>query len=187
MKTLTKIIVIFFLAAISVAVAQKEEVKKMPGYIEFGDLSSLETGDEVVEVLIEGNLIKMVSKLTKKEDPALSELLSGIHLIKVNAYDVNERNEQKIKDKVKSLENDLTKKDWQQIVKVRDKNETANVFIKTQGDENIIGLFVVAVDKNDQAAFVNIVGKIDLETIGRLGEKFDIPSLDKISEDNDKK
>lgn len=186
MKASTKIIVTIFLLWVNVAFAQKEEVKKMPGYIEFGDLSSLETGDEVVEVLIEENLIKMVSKITKKEDPALSELLYGIHLIKVNAYDVNEENEQKIKDKVKSLETNLTKKDWQQIVKVRDKNETAHVFIKTQGEDNIIGLFVMAVDKNDQAAFVNIVGKIDLETIGRLGEKFDIPSLGKITDEKNK-
>ena len=37
-----------------------------------------------------------------------------------------------------------------------------------------------------KAGFVNIVGNIDLETIGELSDKFDIPSISDLNEHEDK-
>ena len=39
----------------------------------------------------------------------------------------------------------------------------------------------MAIDGSGEAVFVNIVGDINLETIGKLGAKFDIPALDQIN------
>ena len=50
--------------------------------------------------------------------------------------------------------------------------------IRTSGEELIEGLVVTQVQKNGEAVFVNIVGDINLETISRLGSKFDIPGID---------
>lgn len=40
-----------------------------------------------------------------------------------------------------------------------------------------MGLVVTSVGDDDEAAFVNIVGTIDLATLGRLGKQFNIPQL----------
>ena len=82
--------------------------------------------------------------------------------------------------KAKEIDKDLMKKDWDRIVKTKSRGEVANVYVKTAGDEEFVGLTVVAIDTGGEAAFVNIVGNIDIETLGRLGEKFDIPGIDDI-------
>ena len=79
-----------------------------------------------------------------------------------------------------SLRKEVEKKGWDRIVRMKDRDEAADVYIKTEND-GIIGLLVTAFNEDDEAAFVNIVGDINLETIGKLGDKFDIPSLDSIN------
>ena len=180
MKNLTKILILFFVCAAAIY-SQDDKVTKAPGYIEFGDLSSLESGEMVAEVLLEKNLLKMVSKFTKNNEPDVSALIGGIDLIKVNVYEVTDANKQSILKKQKEIEKEITNKNWDRIVKVRDKGENANVYIKTLGEDDIVGLLVMTMDDEGEAAFVNIVGKINLETIGRLSEKFDIPGLDDIN------
>jgi hypothetical protein len=49
------------------------------------------------------------------------------------------------------------------------------------------GLVVLALDKPGEAAFVNIVGDINLETIGKLTNRFNIPALDKVDERDEHK
>jgi len=43
-------------------------------------------------------------------------------------------------------------------------------------------LVIIAIDKTGKASLVNIVGKIDMETIGKLSEKFDFPDVNKMKE-----
>ena len=179
MKTLSGFILLIILITFSQVSGQKKDYSKEPGYIEFGDMSSLESGEMVAEVLLEDNILKMVAKLTQNKEPELSSLVSGIKLIKVNVFEVTSDNRSSIKSKMKSIQNDIEGKGWDRIVRMKDKNEAADVYIKAS-DDGIIGLLVMSLDENDEAAFVNIVGNINLETIGKLGEKFDIPSLDSI-------
>ena len=124
----------------------------------------------------------MVSKLTK-DDPELSDLINGLKLIKVNTFEVTPNNEVELMNRAKSIDKDLMNKNWDRIVKTRSKNEVANVYIKTQGDDEFVGITVVTVDGGGEAAFVNIVGSINMETLGKLGQKFDIPGLDDIKEE----
>jgi len=90
---------------------------------------------------------------------------------------------------VKDVDKKLMKDGWDRIVKTRSKEEVVSVFILTSGEEKIDGLVVTTVEKGREAVFVNIVGDIDLETIGELSDKFDIPSIGDLNEhkrdDND--
>jgi hypothetical protein len=70
--------------------------------------------------------------------------------------------------------------DWKRIVRTRSSEEIANVYIRLNDNKQIVGLVVTSVEQGGDAAFVNIVGNIDLATIGKLGKKFHIPSLDSI-------
>ena len=162
--------------------AQKNDYSKYKGYVDFGNLSKFETGDDVTEVLIEEHLLRMVSKMAGKNEPELSGVLEGINLIKVHTFGVSEENYVQLSKIVKDMDKKLMKDGWDRIVKTRSKDEVVSVFILTSNEEKIDGLVVTSVEKGDEATFVNIVGNIDLETIGELSDKFDIPSISDLNE-----
>jgi len=163
---------------------QKNDYSKYKGYVDFGNLEKFETSEEVVEIVIEEHLLKMVSKLAGNNEPELSSVLEGIKLIKVHTFGVSEDNYTELVDIVKNLNKKLVKNGWDRIVKTRSRDEVVSVFILTSNEESIDGLVVTSVKKGSEAAFVNIVGDINLETIGELSDKFDIPSIGNL---NDKK
>ena len=167
--------------------AQKNDYSSYKGFIDFGNLEQFETGEEVTEVLIEEHLIRMVAKLATKEEPELSSVLDGIKLIKVHSFEISKENTEKLSNKVKEIDKTLMNEGWDRIVRTKSKEETVNVYILTNNEEKIEGLVVASFEKNGDATFVNIVGDINLETIGELSNKFDIPSIGGIHEKKDNK
>ncbi len=161
----------------------QSDYSKEPGYFDFGDLSVFEKGDGVTEVFLESNILKMVASATEEKDPDLSSMLNGLKLVKVNVFNVNDKNVNGIRERIDEADKKLVDQKWDRIVRTKGGDEAVNVYIKTSGNNNILGLVVTTLDKHDQAVFVNIVGNIDLKKIGKLGAKFDIPSLDKIDKE----
>jgi len=185
-KTLMSIALLFIA---TLTFAQKNDYTKYKGFVDFGNLEKFENSEEVVEVVIEEHLLRMVSKMAGKNEPELSKVLDGIKLIKVHTFGVSVENYPELAAIVKDVDKKLMKDGWDRIVKTRSKEEVVSVFILTSGEEKIDGLVVTTVEKGREAVFVNIVGDIDLETIGELSDKFDIPSIGDLNEhkrdDND--
>ncbi len=179
MKPIKSLTILFMILFCSVLFAQKENFSKEPGYVDFGNLGSFEKGNDVTEVNLDGKILKMVSKMTESDNPNLAKMLSGLKLVKVNVFHTDEKDVQQITNKIKDLDGKLMSDGWDRIVRSREHGELVNVYIKSD-DNNIDGLVVTNLDHDGEAAFVNIVGPIDLELIGQLGKKFDIPSLDGI-------
>ncbi len=184
MKTQFKILAtIMLLLSVSIF-AQKKDYSKEPGYIDFGDLTALEEGESFTEVIIEEHLLRMVAKLARHEEPELEKVLSGLKLIKVNSFEVDDNNIETIKKKFNTVENKLKNSQWDRIVFSKNKYERTYVYILTKGDELITGLTIGTYEIDGEAAFVNIVGDIDLESIGRLSDKFDIPGIEHMGNGN---
>jgi len=181
MKTLIKILSVLVLMSAASIMAQEKDYSGYAGFANFGDLSALEDGEMVTEILIEEKLLRMVAKFTK-DDEELSDLIGGLKLIKVNTFEVTPSNSEELMDRAKSIDRDLMAQNWDRIVKTKSRGEVANVYIKTAGDDEFVGITVVTVDEGGEAAFVNIVGSINMDTLGKLGQKFDIPGLDDIHE-----
>jgi len=179
MKHLIKLTLMIFAVNIFI-LAQHKDYSKETGYIDFGNLEELESGNRVVDVFLEGNLLRLVGKFAENEEPELSEVISGLKLIKAKVLEVTRENEKQLKARVLETENLLKGKNWSMLVRIRDVDEIINVYIKSSSLDKIEGLTVTSINK-DEAAFVNIVGDIDLETIGRLSSKFDIPALDRLN------
>ena len=169
----------------STGFAQKNDYSNYKGFIDFGNLEQFETGEEVTEVLIEEHLIRMVAKLATNEEPELSSVLDGIKLIKVHTFEVSEKNSSELSSKVKEIDKTLMNDGWDRIVRTKSKHEVTNVYILTNNEEKIEGLVVAGFENDGDATFVNIVGDINLETIGELSSKFDIPSIGSIHEKKD--
>ena len=180
MKKKMVMISIVLLFVVSTGFTQKNDYSNNKGFVDFGSLEKFETGSEVTEVLIEEHLIRMVAKLAAKEEPEVSSVLNGLKLIKVHTFEASDGNSDELFEKVNKIDKELMNKGWDRIVKTKSKDETMNVYILTNNDENIEGLVVAGFEKGGEATFVNIVGDINLETIGKLGGKFDIPSISDI-------
>jgi len=185
MKTIKTTLGLIVLFALNIA-AQSGDVTKEPGYIDFGDLIKFEKSTGVTEVILDEDLLSILAEISTEEDPNVMEILNGLKLVKANVFEVSEQNQAELEAKVNSIDSKLMSSDWKRIVRTRSDNEIANVYIKRNNNKEIVGLVVTTLEKNDEAAFVNIVGKIDLATIGRLGKQFSIPHLNDIDHHKEK-
>jgi Domain of unknown function (DUF4252) len=184
MKYLNSILfaTLFFLAS---AYAQSGDVTKEPGYVDFGNFTQFENSTGVTEVTLDEELLSTIAEISPDDDPNIMEILKGLKLVKANVYNVSEENKKDLEAKINSIDSKLSGSSWKRIVRTKKENEVANVYIKQNSSKQIIGLVVTSLDGSDEAAFVNIVGTIDLKTIGKLAKKFDIPQLEGIK-DNEK-
>jgi hypothetical protein len=166
--------------------AQLGDVTKEPGYIDFGDLTKFEKSTGVTEVILDEDLLSTLAEISTDEDPNVMEILKGLKLVKANVFEVSEANQAELEARVNNIDSKLISSDWKRIVRTRSDDEIANVYIKRNNNNEIVGLVVTTVEKNDEAAFVNIVGKINLASIGRLGKQFDIPHLNDVNHHKEK-
>jgi len=180
MKNLSKYFAVIFFALFSLTFSQSKDFTKEPGYVDFGELSDFDFEESVTEVYLEENLLKMVAKLSKESEPEVADLIGGLKMIRVNAFEISDKNAAKILERIESINKKLENKDWLRIIRVKSKSETVYVYVKNGKDDKFHGLVVLAFDNPGEAAFVNIVGDINLDAIGKLNTKFNIPALGKI-------
>ncbi len=185
MKTLKSTLI--FIALFTCALLAQSDVTKEPGYVDFGDLAKFEMSTGVTEVILDEDLLSILSEISTDEDPNVMEILKGLKLVKANVFEVNEKNKAELEARVNSIDSKLMSSDWKRIVRTRSDEEIANIYIKHNSYKKIIGLVVTSVDDDDEAAFVNIVGTIDLATIGKLGKQFNIPELEGVKHQKEEK
>ena len=164
----------------SAALADRDaKIEKMPGYVDFDAFSSLSDQEAKVEVYLKDPMLKLVSGFIKGEDPELFEILSKLKLVRVLVYDITSDLATKMSKVTTATAKELDKKGWERIVRVREDGENVDIYLKPSADyEWIDGLVVMVVDDSEEAVFVNIVGQIHPDDIGRLAEHFDIDELD---------
>jgi len=185
MKTIKITLTLILLLSLGLA-AQSSDITKEPGYVDFGDLAKFESSTGVTEVILDEDLLSTLAEISTDEDPNVMAILKGLKLVKANVFEVSDDNKSDLEAKVNSIDSKLTGSNWKRIVRTRSDDEIANVYIKQNNSKQIVGLVVTSIGKDDEAAFVNIVGTIDLATIGRLGKQFNIPHLDDVNHHKEK-
>jgi len=164
--------------------AQSNDLLNEPGYVDFGNLSSFEGSTGVTEVILEEDLLSTLAQISSEADPNIMAILDGLKLVKANVFEVSEDNRDELKSRIDQIDSKLTGNNWKRIVRTRSAEETANVYIKQNSSKQIVGLAVTTLEADGEAAFVNIVGTIELATIGKLGNKFNIPHLEGVGKHN---
>ncbi len=172
------------LASAGIAQAQRglsqEELERLPGYVEFGDIWDWSDGDEEVEIHLTQPLLGVAGSFMRSEDPELADLILDLHLVRVNQFTFNRRDEDAVRDFIDDTGRRLRRDGWENIVKVRERDERVNVFVKLDGDGQdpaetfLSGLCILVID-GDESTFVNVVGRFRLEDVARVGNQFDIP------------
>jgi hypothetical protein len=159
------------------ATAGLDRYVNVAGYLDLGDLRQFESGNSVTEVIIPNTLIRMVATMVRKEEPQFADMLRHLELVHVHAIEVADDSLETVTAHITGLSERLDKAGWDVLVRMREGDEQNQIYVLPEGEEGILGLCVLALD-GAEAVFVNIVGKIDLDMLGRLGEQFDIPGLD---------
>jgi hypothetical protein len=149
--------------------AQEDELKDMPGYVDFGSLEAV-YGEPKVMVNIGSFLLGFMSQATKS-DPEAAELMAGLKGVRINIYST-EGQVQPAMEQLNSVKSMLTSQNWEPIVQVKEDGENVQIFMKADG-KGMQGLTVMAVDGNE-AVFLNILGSIDPDKLGEVMNKFDV-------------
>jgi hypothetical protein len=160
-----------------------EELRAQPGYVDFGDVWKFSDGDEEVEIDLTQPLLSVVGAFVKDEDPELANLILDLHLVRVNSFSFRKSQDEDVRGLIDAKAEELRGNGWENIIKVRERGERVNVFVKMDGDgRTTTGTFLsgltVLVYERGQATFVNVVGHFRLEDIARVGRHFDIPGSD---------
>jgi deoxyhypusine synthase len=150
------------------------------GYVNLralGDLDRFFPRDALMEVNVEGILMRMVEEASRQEDPELADLLSQLDGVYVLGYGLAGYNIDDFDELATEMGDELIDDGWTVIVRYREVSENTHMFAKLAGD-GVAGMVVMSVESgSNQAVFVNIVGDIDPGQIGKIGQKFQIGGM----------
>lgn len=152
------------------AIAQEDALKAFPGYVDFGELGSI-FGEPSVQIAVGASLLGLISSLGANEDPEAAALLKRLNGVRVNVYETTEMAEGAV-DYVKTVSSQLNQRGWESVVTVNSADEQVRIFMKLNSDR-VEGITVMAV-QDDEAVFVNVIGNINPEELGKVMDKFDI-------------
>ena len=144
--------------------------------LDFGNLA--DSADEVVDVTLDGPMLRMAAKFLSSRDRderALRDMVAKLDGIYVRSFSFRKEDAYD-KALVSRVRNQLGKS-WQRIVTVRSKEgENVEVYTDMRGDA-VAGLVVISAEPRELTV-VNIVGPIDLDKIADLGGQFGIPRVE---------
>jgi hypothetical protein len=152
------------------AMAQEDALKAFPGYVEFGELSSI-FGEPAVQISVGSSLLSLVGALSAEEDPEAAELFKKLNGVRVNVFETESMPDSAV-DLVKEISTRLNSSGWESVVTVNSADEQVRVFMKIN-EATVDGITVMAVEENE-AVFVNVIGNINPAELQRVMKNFDV-------------
>lgn len=143
-------------------------------------LSDLEErAEEVVDITLDGAMLRIASKFLSGADPEereIGDLIRRLEGIYVRSYQFDDEGEYD-RGLVNRLKAQLGA-NWKPLVTVRSKTkENVNIYADMRG-ENVHGLVVIAAEPRELTV-VNILGPIDIDKLASLQGQFGIPHFEK--------
>lgn len=133
---------------------------------------------EVVEVTLDGPLLRVASKFLNGNDPDervardVVQKLQGIY-VKKYTFDKDGEYDRAVVDRLRAQV-----ASWKKIVTLRGKaREDNDIFVDMRG-EDVAGLVIITAEPRE-LTLVNIVGPIDLDKLASLEGQYGIPKMKK--------
>ena len=152
------------------AIAQEDSLKDLPGYVDFGELSSI-FGEPTVQISIGESLLNMVGALSAEEDPEAAELFRKLNGVRVNVFETETMADGAV-DLVKDISTKLAGSGWESVVTVNSADEQVRIYMKL-GEDRVDGITVMVVEETE-AVFVNVIGDINPAELERVMDNFDV-------------
>ncbi len=178
MTTRTLLTVLLALLALP---ALAGDLEKDPGYIDLEWIDIPEDAEEIQDIDLGPALLSAAADAEKSGDEELAKAFRMIRSIRVKAFSLDEPSD-KINKAVDRIADMLEDKGWKRLIYVKEDDEIVTVSTRTV-DDQIMGLTVVAYEPGDEAAFVNVVGHLDLAYLLGLAGKLHGESLDHFIEE----
>ena len=150
--------------------AQEDALKDYPGYVDFGELSTV-FGEPSVQISVGESLLGLVSSLSASEDPEAAELFKRLNGVRVSVFETDSMADGAV-DLVKDVSSRLVDRGWEAVVTVNSVDEQVRVFMMIN-DSQVEGITVMAIEETE-AVFVNVIGSINPEELGKVMGNFDI-------------
>ena len=151
-------------------IAQEDELKKLAGFIDFGDLSAT-YGEPKISINIGGTLLQFVGVMSESSNPETSEIMSQLKGVRVFGYPISD-DPSVAKEKFTEVKSTLKSKGWEPVVQVNEDDEQVLIYMKMNG-ANMEGMTVMTVDEED-VMFINIIGKLDPNQLGKVMDGLDV-------------
>ncbi|MEE8338962.1 MAG: DUF4252 domain-containing protein, partial [Xanthomonadales bacterium] len=116
------------------------------------------------------------------ENPEAAELFKRLHGVRVSVFENPSMNEGAV-DYVKTISSKLNQQGWESVVTVNTDDEQVRIFMKFNG-ENVEGITVMVLQE-DEAVFVNVIGDLKPDELGKVMENFDIDLGNHDEDDSD--
>ena len=150
--------------------AQEDELKDLPGFIDFGDLSSA-YGEPKISINIGGTLLQFVGLMSEDSNPETSEMMSQLKGVRVFGYPIEE-DPTVARQKFGEVKSALKSKGWEPVVQVNEDDEQVLIYMKMDGNA-MEGMTVMTVD-DEEVMFINIIGKLDPKQLGKVMDGLDV-------------
>jgi hypothetical protein len=147
------------------------------------DIKNLEAlakkASEVVDVNLDGSLLKLASKfMTDEDDREGLEVIKNLKGVYVKSFTFDKPGDYSPAD-VEAIRSQLQAPAWSCIVSARSKHEaeTTEIYLMTARDGgNVLGMAIIDAEPTELTV-VNIVGPIDIDKLSQLEGKMGIPHL----------
>ena len=160
-------------------IAQEDELKKMPGYIDFGDLSAT-YGEPKVSINIGGTLLQFVGLMSEEGNPETSEMMSNLKGVRVQIFETGE-DMTAAREKFADVKSQLRSAGWEAVIQINEDDEQVLMYLKMNG-QKMDGMTVMVVDE-EEVVFVNIIGQINPSQLGKVMDSFDVDIDDALDMD----
>ena len=151
-------------------VAQEDEMKAYPGYVDFGELTEI-FGEPSVQISVGEGLLNLVGAMSASEDPQAAELFRKLNGVRVNVFETTEMVDGAVSF-VQDTSSKLSDLGWESVVTVNSADEQVRIFMKLNG-ESIDGVTVMVVEETE-AVFINVIGDINPAELSKVMDNFDV-------------
>jgi uncharacterized protein DUF4252 len=161
-----------------VAPSGAQGLEQYPGYFDLSEVEGFVNQETTLEVNVKGALLRMVAEAARIENDTLAEMLLKLQAVQVRGYTLDDDAAEAIIDRLGPIARRLSEAGWQRVVRVREDDEFVEMLVRDTSGEKVEGMIVFVVDEGqNETIFVNIVGEIDPEDIGRIGRGLNIRVL----------
>jgi len=179
-KIFTMLLTLFFIWVN--VYSQEVDITKHPGYIDLEKIEIPESAGEITDISLGPAMLRMFKSFG--DDEKMSGEMNGLLSIRVKSFEINSELTKKIEPIINEIQAKLEKDKWEQLVRVKDRDERTIISMKYD-KEKPVGLLIMSYKPYHEVTFANIVGYIDIEEIARMGLGFRDSMLDSLEEFDD--
>ena len=175
--TLISMIVFIF----SIGAHSQDNFRKHPGFIDLSNIEIPECAENITEVSIGPEIFRMLAGMGDSSQEDIPDKLENLFSIQIKSFDIDSMVSEKMHPVIEKIEKKLKKENWKSIVRVREGKEVTNISLfYDENKKESMGLFIMSYDPGNEAAFVNIVGNVNINDLKKFNVNLSEDALDSL-------